>query len=184
MAPDGSGSFPPVKEVKLKSGLTMTYREMGSGPAVIFLHGSGPGASGHSNFKLNYPVIAEKGYRTIIPDMIGFGGSSKPNDIQYVLDFFRDTFIEFIEILKIEKCVLIGNSLGGGIAMAATLKRPELVEKLVLMAPGGIESRWTYFRMPRCAKWSAGLSVRASTAKAWVNCSAFFCSTPNTPMTN
>jgi 4,5:9,10-diseco-3-hydroxy-5,9,17-trioxoandrosta-1(10),2-diene-4-oate hydrolase len=156
MSPDGNSSFPPSQKVDLKSGLTMTYRDMGSGPVVIFLHGSGPGASGHSNFKLNYPVIAEKGYRTIIPDMIGFGGSSKPADIQYVLDFFRDTLIEFIDAIGIDRCTLVGNSLGGGIAMAMTLNRPELVEKLVLMAPGGIEPRWAYFRMPAMRKMVSG----------------------------
>ena len=156
MSPDGHGSYPAVKEIKLKSGLIMTYRDMGVGPVVIFLHGSGPGASGHSNFKLNYPIIAEEGYRTIVPDMIGFGGSSKPSDIHYVLDFFRDTLLEFFSALGSDRCTLVGNSLGGAIAIATTLKRPELVEKLVLMAPGGVESRWAYFRMPAMRKMVSG----------------------------
>jgi 4,5:9,10-diseco-3-hydroxy-5,9,17-trioxoandrosta-1(10),2-diene-4-oate hydrolase len=151
-----TAAFPPVKTAALKNGFQMTYREQGSGSAVIFLHGSGPGASGQSNFKLNYPVIAAEGYRCIIPDMIGFGGSSKPSDIPYLLDMFRDTLIEFLGVVGVKKCTIVGNSLGGGIAMAVALKQPELVEKLVLMAPGGIESRWTYFRMPAMRKMVSG----------------------------
>ena len=54
--------------------------EQGEGPAVLFIHGSGPGASGWSNFKRNYPAFAEAGFRTLIPDTLGYGYSSKPED--------------------------------------------------------------------------------------------------------
>ena len=140
----------PPKEVKvkLKSGHTLAYREAGSGPVVVFIHGSGPGASGHSNFRHNYPLLAQKGYRCVVPDLIGYGGSSKPEDAQYILDFFSNTLLELIDHLGITRCTLVGNSLGGAIAMSIALQRPALVEKLVLMAPGGVEPRWAYFRMP------------------------------------
>lgn len=141
-------SVPQEHKVKLPSGQTLAYRESGSGPVLVFIHGSGPGASGHSNFKYNYPVMAAKGYRCIVPDLIGYGGSSKPEDAQYILDFFSNTLLELLDHLKIQKCSLIGNSLGGAIALSIALTRPALVEKLVLMAPGGVDPRWQYFRMP------------------------------------
>jgi len=50
------------------------YNEAGEGPVLIMLHGSGPGVSGWSNFKANFPVYAQH-FRTIIPDMPGFGRS-------------------------------------------------------------------------------------------------------------
>jgi 4,5:9,10-diseco-3-hydroxy-5,9,17-trioxoandrosta-1(10),2-diene-4-oate hydrolase len=50
--------------------------------------------------------------------------------------------------LGIERCALIGNSLGGAISIKTAIDRPGQVTKLVLMAPGGIESRETYFAMP------------------------------------
>ena len=64
------------------------YHEQGEGEVVIFLHGAGGGASGYSNFKGNYPAFAEAGYRSIVPDLIGYGLSSKPDLPQYDLDLF------------------------------------------------------------------------------------------------
>ena len=64
------------------------YHEQGQGEVVIFLHGAGGGASGYSNFKGNYPEFAKAGYRTIVPDLLGYGLSSKPDIPQYDLDFF------------------------------------------------------------------------------------------------
>ena len=72
-------STPPFGRIaKLPSGHEMHYLEQGKGPAVVFVHGSGPGANGYSNFKRNIGPIAEAGYRVLVPDMIGFGWSSKP----------------------------------------------------------------------------------------------------------
>ncbi|MGH8847904.1 MAG: alpha/beta fold hydrolase, partial [Polaromonas sp.] len=64
------------------------YHDQGEGEVVIFLHGAGGGASGYSNFKGNYPVFAEAGYRAIVPDLLGYGLSSKPDIPMYDLDFF------------------------------------------------------------------------------------------------
>ena len=60
------------------------------GEVVIFLHGAGGGASGYSNFKGNFAEFAAAGYRAILPDMLGFGLSSKPDVPMYDLDFFVD----------------------------------------------------------------------------------------------
>lgn len=134
--------------VTLDNGLTLHYLEAGSGPSVIWLHGSGPGASGFSNFKGNYPLFAEAGYRNIVLDLPGFGRSGKPDDVNYDLDFFVSSLHGFLDKVGIDRCTLLGNSLGGAIALGATLAYPERVEKLILMAPGGVEERATYFQMP------------------------------------
>jgi 4,5:9,10-diseco-3-hydroxy-5,9,17-trioxoandrosta-1(10),2-diene-4-oate hydrolase len=141
----------PIPEnhyVDLPDGLRIHYSQAGNASrTVVFLHGSGPGASGHSNFKFNYGWLAHHGWRCIVPDLPGYGLSSKPADKEYVLDFFVDTLHEFLLKLDITHCVLIGNSLGGAIAMKYTLDHPQQVSHLVLMGPGGIEERETYFRM-------------------------------------
>jgi 4,5:9,10-diseco-3-hydroxy-5,9,17-trioxoandrosta-1(10),2-diene-4-oate hydrolase len=134
--------------VKLKHGYEMHYLEEGHGPPVVFVHGSGPGVNAYSNFAPNYKVVAAAGYRSVLPDMIGFGWSSKPTGIDYTLDLFVPTLREFLDALEIKRCVLVGNSLGGAIAIKFAIDHPERVEKLIVMGPGGIESRETYFKMP------------------------------------
>src|SRR5262249_14711784 len=82
-----SKGVPEGKFVDIGDGLQIHYQEMGAGKnALVFLHGSGPGASGYSNFRRNYPFFAERGFRTIVPDTLGYGYSSKP-EVDYTLDF-------------------------------------------------------------------------------------------------
>ena len=138
--------------VKLHHGYEMHYLEEGNGPPVVWVHGSGPGVNAYSNFAPNYKVIAAAGYRSVMPDMIGFGWSSKPTGIDYTLELFVQSLREFLDQLEIRRCILIGNSLGGAISMKFAIDHPERVEKLVLMGPGGIESRETYFKMPGIQK--------------------------------
>lgn len=145
-----STPIPTGRFVELDSGLTIHYHQAGeqnAGVPVVFLHGSGPGASGYSNFKGNYSEFAEAGLNVLVPDMPGFGLSSKPEDAEYVLDFFVQALHGFLEKLGISRCVLLGNSLGGAIALGYTLAHPNNVASLILMAPGGVEERDAYFAM-------------------------------------
>ncbi|WP_110970551.1 alpha/beta fold hydrolase [Pseudomonas huaxiensis] len=132
----------------LPGGLRLHYLDQGEGPVVLWLHGSGPGASGHSNFKGNAPDFVAAGYRNILLDLPGFGRSDKPDDVQYNLDFFVECVGAFLQQIGVTRCTLLGNSLGGAIALGLALRHPELVEKLILLAPGGVEERETYFQMP------------------------------------
>ena len=119
---------------------------------AVFVHGSGPGASGYSNFKKNIDAFLSAGYRVIVPDLPGFGYSSKPVDLDYTSAFFKDALVGLLNNIGVESCALIGNSLGGAISIRAALDHPQLVNKLVLMAPGGIEEFETYMAMPALAK--------------------------------
>ena len=131
----------------LPSGLRLHYLDEGSGPVVLWLHGSGPGASGFSNFKGNYPELVSAGYRNILLDLPGFGRSDKPEDVRYELDYFVDCVGAFLAQIGVTRCTLLGNSLGGAIALGLALRFPQLPERLVLLAPGGVEERETYFQM-------------------------------------
>lgn len=132
----------------LPNGVRLHYLDQGEGPVVLWLHGSGPGASGYSNFKGNAPEFVAAGYRNILLDLPGFGRSDKPEDVQYNLDFFVDCVGEFLQAIGVTRCTLLGNSLGGAIALGLALRHPQLAEKLILLAPGGVEERETYFQMP------------------------------------
>lgn len=140
MAAQPQGHF-----VTLQDGLRLHYLDSGAGEPVVFIHGSGPGASGHSNFKQNYPQFAAAGYRAIVPDLPGYGASDKPETI-YSLDFFVAALNGLLDALDIPRCVLVGNSLGGAIAIKLALDQPQRVSKLVLMAPGGLMEKEQYYR--------------------------------------
>ena len=139
--------LPLDRIAELPDGMRLHYLDVGHGPVVVWLHGSGPGASGYSNFKGNYPDFAAAGFRNIVLDLPGFGRSDKPADAQYNLDFFVSRLSAFLDCIGVRRCTLLGNSLGGAIALGQALARPDLVERLILMTPGGVEERETYFRM-------------------------------------
>jgi len=125
------------------------------GEVVIFLHGAGGGASGYSNFKGNYPEFARAGYRCIVPDMLGFGLSSKPDIPMYDLDFFVAGVKGLVDALGLKDITLLGNSLGGAVALGYALACPDEVKRLILMAPGGVEDIDTYLAMPGIANMFA-----------------------------
>jgi 4,5:9,10-diseco-3-hydroxy-5,9,17-trioxoandrosta-1(10),2-diene-4-oate hydrolase len=139
---------------RVAGGYDIHVQEAGSatGPAVVFLHGSGPGASGASNFRGNIAAFADAGYRVILPDLIGYGASSKPEGIDYTLQLFTDTVHDALRQHGVGKAHLVGNSLGGGIALLMALDHPEFADRLVLMAPGCVAERESYFVMPGIAK--------------------------------
>jgi 4,5:9,10-diseco-3-hydroxy-5,9,17-trioxoandrosta-1(10),2-diene-4-oate hydrolase len=138
---------PIGKFAEIGGGLRIHYHEQGNGEPLLFLHGSGPGASGFSNFRGNFPFFAERGFRVLVPDTLGFGYSSKPDDVDYGMERVLGALERFLDQQSLESAAVIGNSHGGALAISLALKRPELVKKLVLMAPGGLERRETYLEM-------------------------------------
>ncbi|MCY1281322.1 2-hydroxy-6-oxo-6-phenylhexa-2,4-dienoate hydrolase [compost metagenome] len=150
---------PQGRFVTLQDGLRLHYLDQGSGEPVVFIHGSGPGASGHSNFKLNYPEFAAAGHRVIVPDLPGYGASDKP-ETTYHLDFFVAALSGLLDALDIGRCTLVGNSLGGAIAIKLALDQPQRVAKLVLMAPGGLmEKEQYYLQMEGIQKMGAAFAA-------------------------
>ena len=113
------------------------YHEAGSGPALILLHGSGPGVSGWSNFRGNFPVFAER-FRTVVMDMPGFGRSERPEFDRAYPKVAADAVKRLMEGLGIDKAHLLGNSMGGYVALEFALAYPDKVDRLVLMGPGGL----------------------------------------------
>ncbi|GAA0951258.1 alpha/beta hydrolase [Actinocorallia libanotica] len=108
--------------------------------AVLFLHGSGPGATGLSNWER---IIADLGHRfwCLAPDQIGFGDSAHPLDPPRGMGPFNELRAEALlalaDELGLRRVHLVGNSMGGQLAVLMTLARPELVGKILLMGSGG-----------------------------------------------
>lgn len=111
------------------------YNEAGSGHPVIFLHGSGPGASGWSNFQTNIGPLSAH-FRVIAADMPGWGKSDTagPDDRDHV-----EAVCALMDSLGIEKAALVGNSMGGMTSLRCAVERPDRVSHLICMgspAPG------------------------------------------------
>lgn len=147
--------IPVGRHADIGNGHTVHYHDMGEGEAVIFLHGAGAGASGYSNFKGNYPELAAAGYRSVVPDLLGYGLSSKPDLAQYDLDLFIAGVKGLVDALGLQRVTLLGNSLGGAVALGYALAHPADVARLILMAPGGVEDLDTYLAMPGIANMFA-----------------------------
>ncbi|MEV0358104.1 alpha/beta fold hydrolase [Nocardia sp. NPDC050697] len=113
------------------------FTEAGSGPAVVLLHGGGPGASGLSNYSRNIDALAGR-FRVIVPDMPGYGRSTKRIDQSDPFGDLAAAVGGLLDVLGIERAHLIGNSYGGAAALRLALDRPEKADRLVLMGPGGI----------------------------------------------
>lgn len=118
-------------------GKDIFFAEAGEGPPVVLLHGGGPGASGVSNYVRNIDALAQR-FRVIVPDMPGYGRSSKGVDRRDPYGYLADHIRGLLDELGIERTHLIGNSLGGACALRLALDSPERVDKLVLMGPAGI----------------------------------------------
>ena len=133
-------------------GLRLHYHDIGKGTPIVFLHGSGPGASSISNFRGNYKTFADAGYRAILVDSPGYGKSSKPADGSYHVSALCNAIIRFLDTLSIDRCILIGNSLGGAMALRLAIDHPKRIKSLVLLAPGGLANFSVYAAMPGIQK--------------------------------
>jgi pimeloyl-ACP methyl ester carboxylesterase len=109
----------------------------GDGPTVVMLHGGGPGASGVSNYSRNIDALAQS-HRVIVPDMPGYGRSTKHVDHSDPFGFLADMIRGLLDEMGIATAHLIGNSYGGAAALRLALDTPHRAGRLVLMGPGGI----------------------------------------------
>ncbi len=102
----------------------------GSGPALVMLHGEGsrPGWRDWEGFL----GLAES-YRLIIPDLVGFGRSSRPSETP---DYRAQAKIvhELLDVMKVDRATLMGYSWGGQVALEVAIEWPEKAESLVLVA--------------------------------------------------
>ncbi len=84
------------------------------------------------------PALAERGFRAIAPDWIGFGLSAKPDrrDFAYTPDAFINALAEFIQTLEIDRFFLVVQGFLGSVGIQYALRHPEQIERLsILNAP-------------------------------------------------
>lgn len=113
------------------------YLEAGSGDPVVLLHGSGPGVSGRANWQHTIPGLA-KHFRIIAPDIVGYGETSRPDDVVYSLSTWSDHVLGLLDALELDRVSLVGNSLGGRISLDIADRHPDRVSRMVLMGSPGV----------------------------------------------
>lgn len=118
-------------------GVNTFYHHAGSGKPVVLVHGSGPGVSAWANWRLVLPEVSQH-FAAYAPDIIGFGKTEKPATCAFTHDDRVNHLINFIETVSRTPVLMIGNSMGGCLTLAVADRRPDLVEKMVLMGSVGV----------------------------------------------
>jgi 4,5:9,10-diseco-3-hydroxy-5,9,17-trioxoandrosta-1(10),2-diene-4-oate hydrolase len=116
--------------------LHVTRSGASDGEQIVWLHGSGPGATGMSNFGQNMPAFAD--FDNLVFDLPRYGESDRPSIEGPLAQFSARQVTAALDSLGISATTFIGNSFGGGVAALIAASRPSLVRRLVLMAPGGV----------------------------------------------
>ncbi|WP_375207837.1 alpha/beta fold hydrolase [Hyphococcus sp.] len=137
------GENPEIGKSVNVGGINTNYIEAGNGYPIVLIHGSGPGVTAFANWRGVIPDLA-KSFHVFAPDMVGFGYTDCPEDIEdFTLDVWVDHISGFMEALSIERAHFIGNSYGGALTLALAVRRPDLVDKFVLMGAAGLDFEMT-----------------------------------------
>lgn len=120
-------------------GHDVTYRRGGSGPAVLLIHGM----AGSSRTWKDVTDLLVANHTVIAPDLLGHGESAKPMG-DYSLGAFATGLRDLLGVIDVDRATVVGQSLGGGVAMQLAYQHPEVVERLVLVGSGGLgrEVNW------------------------------------------
>lgn len=125
----------PSEKVAVVYAENIHYLEAGQGPPVILLHGLG---SVKEIWLANLGALAAK-YHVYAIDQIGFGHSDKPL-LDYKIVTYADFLQGFMQSQNLTKATLVGNSLGGWIALDFVARHPDMVDKLVLVDAAGLSA--------------------------------------------
>jgi len=133
------------------AGVRTHVHEAGDGPPLLLLHGSGPGVSAWANWRLVMGRFAER-FHVIAPDQIGFGDTAPAPDGRYGRECWTRHALAVMDELGVERFSVLGNSMGGAIALSVAAARPQAIDRLVLMGavgaplelPEGLDQVWGY----------------------------------------
>ncbi len=135
----------------LINGFDLNVEDQGAGTPVLLLHGW-PASS--DRWRHQIPALTSAGFRTITPDMRGFGGSEGPTDVAgYSIGRLRSDVVAIMDELEIESAHIVGHDWGAALAWTMAIFEPSRVKRLVTMAaphpavPNTIEQREKFWYM-------------------------------------
>ncbi|GAC1611920.1 MAG: alpha/beta fold hydrolase [Mycobacteriales bacterium] len=118
-------------------GRAVAFHDVGDGPPVVLLHGSGPGVTGWANFGHVLPALSQ-GLRCIVVDQPGFGASGRPE--RYDKNYLRHSaqiVLALLDELGLEAVSMVGNSMGADVCVRFALDNAARVSRLLLNGAGG-----------------------------------------------
>jgi pimeloyl-ACP methyl ester carboxylesterase len=118
-------------------GISTHYHDAGDGDPVVLLHGSGPGVSAWANWQHTIPALA-KTSRVLAFDLVGYGATERPETIRYSLRSWTDHVWAFLDALGLGEVSVVGNSLGGRLALQMAEDDRSRLNKMVLMGSPGV----------------------------------------------
>ena len=134
-----SGTLPEDRHTVVE-GHGVRYWKTGDGPPLVLIHGLGASAE---IWMHNYEAFS-RDYTVYAPDVTGFGRSERPTAPCSLSDLLMGFIGQFMDRLGIERAHLVGQSLGGGMALKTALTCPERVDKLILVGSAGLGSGVTH----------------------------------------
>ena len=149
---DGRRPLLRIHDVHLP-GRRVSTLTMGDGPDVLLLHGLG----GAKSSFFDAAAALSESYRVHALDLPGFGASSKPTTAPYTARWFAETVLATMDELGIERAHVVGNSMGGRIAIEVGLRSPERVVSLGLLCPAVAFVKRTYHPIVRLMRPELGL---------------------------
>lgn len=123
-------------------GTTTHYLELGTGEPVMLLHGSGPGVSALANWRFTVPILGRE-RRVLAPDLLGFGRTATSQPARVDLEAWVRQVMDLADALGLESFDVVGNSMGGAIALALAVRHPARVRRLVTMGSLGVPTTIT-----------------------------------------
>lgn len=129
---------PEIGTTVVVDGVATNVHDRGEGQPVVLVHGSGPGVSAWANWRLALPVLADRGFRVVAPDLLGFGYTEPRPGATYDLETWRTHLLGLLDALGLEQVSLVGNSFGGAVALDLAVRHPDRVSRLVLMGSVGV----------------------------------------------
>ncbi|MBP2297147.1 alpha/beta fold hydrolase [Azospirillum rugosum] len=130
-------AYPDIARTIDANGIATNLHDVGSGAPVALIHGSGPGVTAWANWRGVIPALSRH-RRVIAPDMVGFGFTERPHDVEYNLDLWIKHLTDILDALNLDVVDLVGNSFGGALSLAFTIRFPKRVRRLVLMGSAGV----------------------------------------------
>jgi pimeloyl-ACP methyl ester carboxylesterase len=148
--------MPVQQQFRVIHGHRRAFLHGGTGAALLLIHGIGDSSR---TWRPILPLLAES-YQVIAPDLLGHGDSDKPR-ADYSVGGFANGMRDLLAVLDVARVTVVGHSLGGGVALQFAYQYPQLCERLVLIASGGLGTEVTpLFRA--AAVPGAGLAIGAS----------------------